>query len=347
MTQLNMNEPVRFLSGMGRNFHGGEVEAMVGDQRVTLTLTPSDVHDPSELPEYLFGYKPFKYRGTEMCPVVPVDKDTDKFRVFSSDNAFEHVEVKASIQSAPPEIDATSSLDDYTVVDRFIGGFIPTVTEEQATYGVRTRTAARCADAIYLDMEIDITTLLGTNTNWNAAVRTAAGNVWTDETLGTPVTDVMTAIEKSYQEVTGLWLNEKAAHIFLRHPQTKDHMRQFYGDNPPPIGQGGVITDFQIPGLPPFHVIKSRYLSSGTMTYCLGAVVVLISGPPTPPTDGMEIMSAATFRRKGANGTGWETREWFVNGRGPRGGNMVVVSEASNHKFVSTYAGGIITGIYT
>ena len=315
--QPDMNQVIRFPD-MPSDFNGGKIEGLIGDKRVTLALTPSDVHDAAELPQYLFGYSPYKYRGLEMCPVVLVDKDSDKYRTFDTNNAFKPVEVKASLQSAPPEIDATSSTSTYTVVDRFIGGFIPTVTELNADFNLRQRTAKRCADAILLDLELDINTLLGTNTNWAAGVRTAATDVWTDVTNGKPITDIMNALEKSYQEVREIWINDKAAHAFIRHPQVQDHMRQFYGDERPAINVTG---DFAIPGIEaPFKVIKSRYLdTSDAMQRMLGTVAVLISGPPTPPSDGNEIMSAATFRRRGSNGTGWGTREYFVDGRGPEG----------------------------
>ena len=65
-------------------------------QRVTLALDPADVHDPTEMSEYLAGYRPFEYRADEVSEPVLVDNDSDKYRTFSGDDAFRRVPVKGS-----------------------------------------------------------------------------------------------------------------------------------------------------------------------------------------------------------------------------------------------------------
>lgn len=326
-------------------------------QRVQLELTPSDVHDPTEIPTYLAGYKPFGYRADEASPIVLVDNDEDKYRSFSADDSFVPVNVKGATTGPIPEVDPKTSLDTYKVVDRFVGSFISAVTELQKgnTYAPRARMAAarRCRRAIDLDREIDVWALLGTNTNWDASVRTAVTNPWTDETNGVPISDVQAAIEKSHQPVSGLWMNQKIAHRFLRHPQVKDQMRQMLGDASAQnvasqialLAQEGKAADFVIPGLPPFHVVAAKYNPSGTLTYVLGDVVVLVTRPPGVPQDGEEIASTYTFRRRGPSGVGFESREFTVEGRGPNGGTMIVVATADVPILTSNVAGGIITGV--
>src|SRR5512137_2200865 len=110
-----MNPSMFKLSGIGAGFNGGVVEAtdIATGQRVSLSLAPSDVHDASEVPELLQSYRSPLFRADEICPVIPVDKLSDKYRVFSSDNAFEPVVVKTSGEAAIAEVDPESALSTF------------------------------------------------------------------------------------------------------------------------------------------------------------------------------------------------------------------------------------------
>jgi hypothetical protein len=328
-------------------------------ERVTLALTPQDVHDPSELPTYLAGYRPFGFRGEEASPAILVDQDEDKYRNFSSDDAFRSVVVKGSLQGPVPEVDPKSSLDTYKVVERYIGAFIPAQTQSNASnpnYDPRMAAARRCRWALDLDREIDVWALLGTTGSWAAAVQTvvAGGSEW-NVAGGDPILDIQTAIEKSFQQVTAIWMNQKVAHTFLRNAKVRDHMRQMLGDQAvaSAVGQvasaGDMNVDFQIPGLPPMRVVASKVKneSTGLLNNTLGDVAVLLHTPPGVPTSGEDIASTWTFRRRGPSGVGFESREYFVDGRGPYGGTMVVVAVADIAKMVANNAGGIITNVHT
>lgn len=326
-------------------------------QLVTLSLTPDDVHDPTELPTYLAGFKPFGFRADEASPVILVDHDKDKFRQFNSDDAFRQVDVKGSIEGSVPEVDPKSALSTYTVVDRFVGSFINSITEQNATGAYRPRQAAmkRCQRAIQLDREVDVWTLLGTLGSWATGNRTtlAATFNWNGGSASDPVLDLQTRIEASAQQVTDIWMNQQVANAFLRHASVRNHMKQFLGDSTinAAIGMvnnvGRQSVDFAIPGLPPIHVAaaKKKNESSGALDYVLADDVVLLCIPPGVPTDGEDISSTYTFRRKGGAGVGYETREYRVEGRGPKGGTMVVVSMADIAIMTANTAGGLIKDI--
>lgn len=325
-------------------------------QRVTLALQPADVHDPTELPTYLAGYKPFGFRADEVSKPVLVDNDSDKYRTFNSDDAFEPVEVKGSESGAVPEVDPKSALLTYKVVERYIGSFIPKQTELATgnNYNPLMAAGRRARTALELDREIDTMTLVGTNTNWDSTVRLALGATqkWNGGAISDPILDLQTALETSWQQVTEIWMNQRVAHAMLRHDKVRDHMRQFLGDAAVSAALGRVSmagtenVDFAIPGFPPFRVAAAKYKVAGVMTYVLGDVVVLVRTPPGVPTDGEDIAATYTFRRRGPSGTGFEVREFFVEGRGPLGGTMVVVSQADIAIMTGNVAGGIITGAY-
>lgn len=326
--------------------------------RVSLALTPQDVHDPTELPEYLAGYRPFAYRADEVSPLIPVDADEDKYRSFESDDAFRSVSVKGSTQGAVPEVDPKSKLDTYKVQERYVGSFIPRQTQNQSgptSYDPRMAAGRRCMRAIELDREIDVFGLLGTSGNWAAGQITPASGLW-DTPITDPILDIQLAVTKSDQPVSSIWFDQELAFNFLRNPNVRDHMRQFFGDSQVQgiatsvmnAGAAGAQSDFFIPGLPPFKVTAAKVKNETTslLEYILpNDVAFLLTVPPGGvPMDGEEIATTYTFRRRGPAGTGIEVREFTVEGRGPKGGTMVVVTVADIPVFTANNAGGIITG---
>jgi len=343
---------------LSRDPSTGQFFALLGGDRVSLALEPSDVHDPTELPTYLAGYRPFGFRADEASRIVLVDNDEDKYRQFSSDDAFRQVKVKGSTQGAVPEVDPQSTLSTYKVVERYIGSFIPVQTQRNAggnpNYDPRMAAGRRCMRALELDREIDVFTLLGTAGSWNSVVQTAVSTAW--DSTGDAIKDLQTAIEKSFQPVTEVWMNQKVAHAFLRNTSVRDHMRQMMGDS---AASGAVLSvasagstnvDFVIPGLPPVRVVASRKKNETTaaLEYTLPNVAVLVTTVPgSQPTSGDEIQSTATFRRRGPSGVGVETREFFVENRGPLGGTMIVCSVADIPIMTSNLAGGILTGVHS
>jgi hypothetical protein len=321
-------------------------------ETVMLELTPADVHVPEELPNYLAGYKPPGFRADEASDVILVTKDTDHYRTFSEDDAFEPVNVKGSLTGPVPEIDTRSSTTTYKVVDRYIGSLIPTVVEAQANpnYKPRQRAAERCTRVIAMDREIDVWTQLGTNTTFAAAQRLAlgAGENWNGGAASDPVKNIQTVQENSDQEVTDFWMNRLVANAFLRHDKVRDHMRQWMGDSAATgilkMAERANVSDFTIPGLGDFHVISGKYKPASTKQYFLGNVVVAITRTATPG-DGEVVSTAKTFRRAGIANVGYDVEEFFVRGRGPKGGTMVVVSTADVPVITANNAGGHIAGV--
>lgn len=326
-------------------------------QRVTLELQPADVHDPTELATYLGGYKPFPFRGDEASPAVLGDNDEDRFRDFSSNDAFRRVDVKGATSGAVPEVDPQTSLSNFKVVERFVGAFVPKQTEMNAGNLYRPRMAAgrRARWAIELDREIDVWNLLGTNTSFAAANRLALTGTqnWNGGADSDPIRDLQTILEATAQPVTRFWMNQVVGNAFIRHDKVRDHMRQFLGDGSAPstlasVANAGMQTvDFAIPGLPPISIAAAKVLNETTsvLDFILGNVVVAVGQPPGVPTDGEEIATSWTFRRRGPSGVGLEIREFELENRGPLGGTMMVVSMADIALITANNVGGHISGV--
>ncbi len=334
----------------------------VTGQRVELALTPSDVHVAEEMSTYLAGYSVANMRADEVSKPILVDHDEDLFRTFDSDDAFKRVFVKASTQADIPEVDPKTSTTSYKVVDRFLGAFIPTQTESNATKAFKPRAAAarRIKRAIQLDREFDTWGLLATSSNWASSNVTAlnATQKWNGGSDSDPIRDLQNIIELSAMGPVEFWINQQVANAFIRHDKVKDHFRMFNGD----AQLAGAINslneanarnrsiDFTIPGIGVVHVTAAKAKdSSGVLgtnyilpsTNLIGVVV-----PPGVPEDGEEIATTYTFRRRGPSGVGFETREFFDPKRGPLGGIFVVASMADVAKMTGNIVGGLTTGVY-
>ncbi len=329
-------------------------------ERVQLALTPADVHLPEELSTYMAGYHvPGGFRADEASKIIPVDHDEDKYRVMSTSDAFQRVQVKGSLQGAIPEIDPRSALETYKVVEKYVGSFIPQVTESNATGNYKPRAAAarRCMRALQLDREYDVWDMLTTSGNWDSSVvlALAAGEKWNGGATADPIANLHSLLESSLQHVTDLWMNYKVANVFLRTASVRDQMRMLLGDgaaNQSVVDlmnstQKNSMYDLLIPGLPPIHIVSAKAMNAlGVAGYILSSsYVVGTVSPPGVPTDGEEIASTYTFRRKGPSGVGFNTREFRIENRGALGGTMLVASAADVPKMMSNLVGGLITGV--
>lgn len=330
-------------------------------ERIALTVTPSQVHDPTELPTYLAGYKNAGMRAESASPAILVDKEEDKYRTFDPKDTFQRVDVKASVNSWVREVDPRTSLTSYKVVHRFIGSFVNQFVENAAAgtsaYKPRQAAARRCSNAIMLDRENDVWSLLTTSANWAAAQVTTlgAGFQWNGGVNARPLRDLQSMCEVSDMPISSFWMNQPVANWLLADAEIRVHMRQMLGDAAVAAAitsvqdsrNANAVIDFAIPGLPPINVVagKQRTESTGLQDFILPNHVVATHAPDGVPTDGEDIATTYTFRLRGPAGNGWETREYRIEGRGPRGGTMVVALNADIAVLTGPSVGGLLRNV--
>jgi hypothetical protein len=330
----------------------GHVFDMSGKRIRHLALVPDDVHSAAEIPTYLAMYRNGAYRADDVSPVFPVVHRKDKYRNESADDAFLRVNTKGSIQGAIPQIDPKSSLTDYAAVEQFVGSYVPQATEDEEVgtrYRTRQAAARRCKNALASEREHDVWGLLTTSGNWDSGNVTTllAAAAWNGGASSDPIKNIQDAMEDSAMEVTDVWMNRTVANAFVRHASVREHMKQFMGDGSASAqlqalngsAATGKITDFVIPGLPPIRIVnaKSRSTAGGALGPILGSHVVLTSNP-----GGDDIHTTKTFRVKGSQGVGYESREFRVEDRGPQGGTMIVVAVSDVPKMIANNVGGLI-----
>ena len=225
---------------------GGAVNVkLVGDvpgvgrtgDTIQLTLSPSDVSISEEMDSLIVGFKPIGMRADEVCPIHLVDSDVGKYREYGLNNTFRRVNVISSIQADIPEVDIDTSLKDYQVQERALGGFIPTVTQLHAdnssvNWDIKAALGKRIEAGLALDREVRVWSLLTDTNSWaaNNKVTIGAGAEWNDAELGNPIRDIMDRIEASAQLVTGIWLQPPVAHSLLLSKSTLGYIKAMGGD---------------------------------------------------------------------------------------------------------------------
>jgi hypothetical protein len=362
------------INPVSPSFRGGQVPIRLADdtpgvglagQMVLLALTPDDVHDPTEITSYLAGYKNADYMADVASPVILRNTDNDKFRTFDEDDAFLRVNVKGSIQGSIPEVDPKSALKPYSTLDRFVGSFVSDRTEQNATaYNARQAAGRRCARALLMDREVDVFGgasvggLLCDPAKWHASVKTVLDGTtkWNGGAGSNPIKDLKTRIRASLAPVTDVFMNLEVTDTFFDHSTTKDFLQMHLGA----LGAKDLLREFSMQGaggwsyqLPTFfgttfHVTAAKFKenTADTPGYIMGNHVVLTRRPPGGvPVDGEEIATTYTFRSVGAAMNGFETRQFRVEGRGPKGGTMVVVAQADIALMTGTKVGGFIESV--
>jgi len=327
-----------------------------GDERlVQMDLGTADVHIAAALPNYAAGYKLADGVADLACPPVLVPKDTNKYYTWDKENAFSRVAPTNNASGAgTPEINPTLSNASYQTVPRALGAFIPTEVLANADSPLRPEMAAirRVMDALRLEREIRVATLMQTGANWDSTLYTnlAAGAKWNGGASSDPLADLHKIIESSYAPVTGIIMSELVEHDFVRNAQVQKYIYTKNGIGAVP-SMGELASALK---LPPIYTAKQKYIKSGALTYVWGNDVVLIHEPAQmPPSDQEDVATAITFRWDGggtADGSmtsGWLVRKFFMQDRGQgRGGQKLVVVHNDTEIMTSKFVGGLVKGAH-
>lgn len=324
------------------------------NQSIKLALVPSDVRSVEEIDTYMPGYRRFPFRADEVSPVLLVDASIAEYRVYDLANIFRQVRSETSLQAPVAEVDPETSMQTYRCRPYALGGFIPAMTRAQAkNFNPEEIAARRVADALGLGRELRVMNKATALATWATGQRTTLTSdfKWNGGALSDPLLDIQTRSEASTQPVTDIYIGVKAVHALLRHPKMMDYIANALGGGPRPqamIDAMGVAPtsrqlDFEIPGLPPFHVVSSKVLNdtTGALDDIIGGHVFMVSNP-AGQAQFEDIRTFQTFRVRGPSGTGFVSRMFELPTRGRDGGDMLVSGYDDAEVVVTNSAGGLI-----
>lgn len=324
-----------------------------GNERtVLMDLGITDVHTNATLPNYAAGYKIADGVADVASPSILVPKASDVYYTWDNANDFKRKLPNAASASgggAVAEVNPTLSNSTYTTVPYALGGFIPTEIASNADTPLKPfqKMTQMVVDALMLEREIRVQTLLQTSGNWDSSVvqTLAAGAKWNGGASSDPVANIHAAIEASYLKVTGIIWSEIVEHDFVRNPAVQKYVGYKSDlDGIPDMAKFAATLK-----LPPIYTAKMKYVTGGALTYVWGNHVVLIHEPTeNPPTSQQDVATSYTMRWNGGeapDGTmtgGFLVRSFYDPKRGARGGNQLVVVHNDSEQLTSKLVGGLI-----
>jgi hypothetical protein len=318
-----------------------------------MDLGQADVHIPAAMPNFASGYRNEPPIADQMAPCILAPKQVDNFFQYTKEDAYQRALPLAGAPGGEVgEISPRLGNAQYSAKERALGGWVSTQIEANADVPLRVlqATSKRVMNALIIEREIRVATLLQTTGSWNSAqvITVTAGAKWNGGASSDPVKNLHNAIEASFGGVTAIGLSELAFHEFQRNSQVQKFIQYKAGAAPlPNATQMASILE-----LPPFVIGRMKYITgadSVAPTYVWGNDVVLIRQPEEmPPTSQDDVATAYTFRwnvsnpKDGASTNGWVVRQFFTQNRGSMGGMKIVVVHHDAEVMTSKFAGGLI-----
>lgn len=339
------------------DLHNNTITMTAQDGRlVTMDLGQSDVHIDAALANYAAGYKLAPGIADEVCPVIPVDKASNKYFTWDKDDVFQDAEdLIVGPGAVVKEISPRLSSATYTTTSYGIGSFVPTEVAANADAPLAPEMAAirRCLNAVMLGRERRVASLLTTSGNWSGGSVTVLGGTakWNAGSASDPVRDLYTAIEASLTPVRAIAMSERTWHDFVQNAAVQKYVAA--KTMVQPIASNGEASNFSaLLGLPPILIGTMKGKASSGYGYVWGNNVALLCNDPSAPKDGQTIATAYTFRWTGAGSSdgnmmgGFLVRSYYDPSRGALGGKKIVVVHNDAEVMTSVYAGALITGAH-
>lgn len=326
--------------------------------QMDIGLGVGDVHQAAPLPNYSAGYKQESPVADMYAPPLLVDQISGKYYTWSQDDAFqEAVPINGGTYGNAFEISPRVSNSTYSTQEWALGGFVSTKVEAAADAALKIRmaTAKRVMNALLLGREGRVSTLATTSSTWGTSQYTnlSANFQWNGGSSSDPVKDIQAAMEASLLMPTGIIMNYRVWHAFVRNPAVQKYFTYKSSTAPMPSPtQIAALLD-----LPPIYVSRMRRkVTATTYDFVWPDAAVLVRQPDRmPPVDQEDIASAITFRWNALSAArtvdtqsssgGFIVREFFNQLRGSMGGSQLVVVMHDAEVQTSQYVGGLIAGV--
>lgn len=169
---------------------GGGIE--LADNRVVAVQTPRF------LQTFALGFRPRELIADRLAPIIPVEDQTGKYRIFGKDQFFEYEGLWAP-GTIPNEIEAEMSSDTYfALIRKLRTRLLDTVERAQdADVRLRQRKTRLVTNAIAIGREARVARLLTTSTNYSAShITTKGGGAEWNTVPASVLTDLRASIAK-------------------------------------------------------------------------------------------------------------------------------------------------------
>lgn len=335
------------------------------DRIIKMDLAPTDVHVPGNLPGYAAGYHLEEGVADEVCPVIMIPKEEDKFWTWNSSASFNRAIPNVGAPNGNvTEVQPSGGFTSFATVAYALGAFVPTEVQANADapIDVNQKVMQRVIEALKLEREIRVANLLTNSANYASAnVRTLASTFnWNGGSASAPITDMYAIMHASALQVSAFVMSRLVYDAWA----TNANVQKFiaYKNTVQAIPNADQVQT--VLRLPKIIVAEMKYNNaSGVLDYvwpsdASASDCVAVRLPKQmPPSDQRDVATAMTARwagglQKGTPENGYGTaeavsggfmvRRYFRQSRGPRGGQMVVACHNDAEVSTSTLVGGLI-----
>jgi hypothetical protein len=162
-------------------------------------VTPGAVGQSSILSNLAIQYGNEEYIGTKLMPVSPVDKMAGQFYKMGRRDRRALPPAQVGPRSSVNEVESTYGLAPYAVQPFALKGFVDntTILNQDEPLDAQADNVEGVADAIELNTEVQIATVLTTAANFGSNTVTLSGSSqWNSSLGGSPIADIQAAVMK-------------------------------------------------------------------------------------------------------------------------------------------------------
>ena len=159
--------------------------------------TPSDVHIDAALSNISIAYKNDKYVADQVFPIMPVNKQSDKYFIFTKDFWFRNsVEVRGP-GSRYAEGGLQLSNTNYECINKGLSFPLPreNIENQDAAIDLETDGADWLGDQFQLDREIALAAKIMDASAWTSTTTLSGTSQWSDYASSDPIANIHTGME--------------------------------------------------------------------------------------------------------------------------------------------------------
>ncbi len=250
----------------------------------------SDVHIDGLLTNVSIGYRNKDYIGRLIFPKCPVDKPSDKYPVWGT----EEFRVEANSLRAPgdasKEADFTLSSDSFSCKSRAQKIWLPEEVEKAADAPIKPRTTftEKLTRKMQLEEEYLLASYILSGAVLTQNVTLAGVNQWSDKTNSDPIANIRTGkatVHKAIAEVPNtVFMGPEVWQALEDHPDITDRMN---ASNDKVVTESLVATIFGVEKVVVGRALRDTAKEGQTksLNYVWGKYVILAYVAPNPGLD--------------------------------------------------------------
>lgn len=183
------------------------------------------------------NYRNRRLIADAVMPRVSVGNQTFRYKVYDLRDAFTIQDTKVGRTSQVNQVEFQSTETPGLTRDYALDGPVPYADVQNAAnsnYDPEARATELVTDLVALDREVRVAGMTFNAANYAAANKSTLTNPWSDKTLGTPLTDILTAMDSMLMRPNKLVLGRAVMTSLSTHPQI---VKAFFGNQ----GDSGIV----------------------------------------------------------------------------------------------------------